>query len=183
MPPQKGTSTPNNASDSSAWTLDEGKEMCRDINDLQKKEVKKDELQGMMDSTKAKLEEIMDTNMDDFKREIMEGLKNLLIERPPESENLSHEIHDQDTRKMNQYWRNSNFGLKTNHFPKINMRKFDGKDPFTWILQMEQLFDLHDVPHTKKVRIVYLYLKANQFVWYRWICSCKSLFTWTIFKK
>jgi hypothetical protein len=67
---------------------------------------------------------------------------------------------------MNQEWRNSNFGLKTNHFPKIDMRKFDGKDPITWILQMEQFFDLHDVPHTQKVRISSLYLEPNQFVWY-----------------
>ena len=81
----------------------------------------------------------------------MEGLKNFLIERPPESENVSHEINDEDTRKMNQYWRNSNFGLNTNHFPKIDMRKFDGNDPITWILQMVQLFDLHDVPQTQKV--------------------------------
>jgi hypothetical protein len=51
---------------------------------------------------------------------------------------------------MNQDCRNSNFGLKNNHFPKINMRKFDGKDPITWIIQKEQVF-LHDVPHTQKV--------------------------------
>jgi hypothetical protein len=31
----------------------------------------------------------------------MEGLKNFLLERTPESENVSHEIHDEDTRKMN----------------------------------------------------------------------------------
>ena len=31
--------------------------------------------------------------------------------------------------------------------PKIDMRKFDGKDPATWILQMEQFFDLNNVPH------------------------------------
>ena len=62
----------------------------------------------------------------------MEGLKKLLIERPPESDNLSHEIHDEDTRNMNQDWRNSSFGLKNNHFPKIDMRKFNGKDPITW---------------------------------------------------
>ena len=105
----------------------------------------------MMDSTETKLEQIMDTKMDGLKRKIMEGLKFFLIERPPESENVSHEIHDEDTRNMNQNWRNSNFGLKTNHFPKIDMRKFDGKDPITWILHMEQLFDLHDVPHTQKV--------------------------------
>jgi hypothetical protein len=78
---------------------------------------------------------------------------------------------------VNQEWRNSNFGLKTNHVPKIDMRKFDGKDPITWILQMDKLFDLHNVPHTQKVRIASLYLEPNQFVWYRWLCSRKSLVT------
>ena len=55
------------------------------------------------------------------------------------------------------------------------------KDPITWILQMEQFFDLHNVPHTEKVQIASLYLQPNQFVWYRWLCSRKSLITWTIF--
>jgi hypothetical protein len=103
--------------------------MRRDINELQKKTVTNDEL-----------EEIMDTRMDGLKRETMEGMKNFLIERTSESENVSREIHDLDTRKMNQEWRNSNFGLNTNHVPKISMRKFDGKDPITWILQIEQFF-------------------------------------------
>jgi hypothetical protein len=134
MPPKKGNSTPNKPPKSPTWTLDEGEEMCRDINELQKKTLKKDELQGMMDSNEAKWKAIMDTNMDGLKREIMEGMKNFLIERTPESENVSHEIHDEDTRKMNQEWRKSNFGLKTNHVPKINMKNFDGKDPIPWIL-------------------------------------------------
>jgi hypothetical protein len=151
IPPKKGASTPNKPSYSPTWTLDEGEEMCKDINNLQKKAVKKDELQGMMDSTKANMEAIMDTNMDGLKGETMEVLKKLLIERPPKSDNVSHEIHDEDTRKMNQDWRNSNFGLKTNHFPKIDMRNLYGKDPITWILQMEKFFGLHDVPHTQKV--------------------------------
>jgi hypothetical protein len=102
MPPKKGTYTPIKPSNSPTWTLNEGEEMRRDINDLQKKTVTKDELQGMMDSTEAKLEAIMDTKMEGLKREIVEGLKNFLIERTPESENVSHEIHDGDTRKMNQ---------------------------------------------------------------------------------
>ena len=89
--------------------------------------------------------------MEGLKGEIMEVLKNFVTEKTPESENAYHDIHDEDTRKMNKKWRNSNLGLKTNHFPKIDMRKFDGKYPITWILHMENLFDLHDVPHTKKV--------------------------------
>jgi hypothetical protein len=150
MPPKKGTSIPNKPPDNPTWNLDEGEEMRRDINDLQKKTVTKDELQEMMDSTEAKFEAI-NTKRDALKGEIMEGLKKFLIERTPESENVSHEIHDENTRKVNQEWRNSNFGLKTNHVPKIDMKKFDGKDPITWILQMEQFFDLHNVPHTQKV--------------------------------
>jgi hypothetical protein len=154
--------------------------MRRDISDLQKKTITKDELQEMMDSTEAKFEAI-NTKMDALKGEIMEGLKNFPIERTPESENVSHEIHDEDTRKLNQAWRNSNFGLNTNRIPKIDMRKFDGKDPITWIPHMEQLFDLNSVPHTQKVKIASLYLEPNQFVWYLCISSHKSLVTWKIF--
>ena len=79
----------------------------------------------------------MDTNMDGLKWEIMERLKKLLIERPLESDNVSHEIHDEETRKMNQDYRNSSFGINTKQFPNIDMRKINGKDPITWILQME----------------------------------------------
>jgi hypothetical protein len=173
MPPKKGISTPNNPPENPSWMLDEGKEMHRDINDLQKKIVTKEEIQEM----EAKLE----AKMDGLKEEIMEVLKNFITEKTPESENASHEIHDEDTRKENQEWRNSNFGLKTNHVPKIYMRKFDGNDLITWILQMEQFFDLHNVPHTQKIRIASLYLEPNKFVWYRWLCAHKSLVTWTIF--
>jgi hypothetical protein len=54
MPPKKGTSTPNKPPDNPTWTLDEGEEMHRDINELQKK----------MDSMEAKL----DTKDGRFKR-------------------------------------------------------------------------------------------------------------------
>jgi hypothetical protein len=139
--------------------------MHRDINDLKKNIVTKHELQDMEVKLEAK--------MDVLKEEIMEVLKIFVIEKMPKSQNASHEIHDDDTRKVNQEWRNSNFGLNTNHVPKIDMRKFDGKDPITWIIQMEQFFDLHNVPHTQKVRIASLYLEPNQVVCYRWLCSRK----------
>ena len=61
MPPKKGTSTPNKPPEIPTWTLDEGEEMRRDINDLQKKTVTKDELQEMMDSMKAQLDTKMDS--------------------------------------------------------------------------------------------------------------------------
>jgi hypothetical protein len=180
MPPKKGTSTPNKPPENPTWTLDEGEEMRRDINELQKK---MDSMEAKLDTKMDSMEAKLDTKMDGLKGEIMEVLKNFVTEKTPESKNASHEIHDEDTRKVNQEWRNSNFGLKTNHVPKIDMSKFDGKYPITWIPQMEQFFDLHNVPHTQKVPIASLYLEPNQFVWYRWLCSRKSLVTWTIFTK
>jgi hypothetical protein len=163
MPPKKGTYTPNKPPENPTWTLDEGEEMRRDINEQQNK---MDSMEAKMDSMEAKLdtkmhsmedklmdsiEDKFDTKMDSMEAKIVEVMKNFVTEKTPKSENASHEIHDEDTRKVNQEWRNSNFGLKTNHVPKIDMRKFDGKDPITWILQMEKFFDLHNVPHTQKV--------------------------------
>jgi hypothetical protein len=39
--------------------------------------------------------------MEGLKGEIMEVLKIFVIEKTPKSENSSHEIHDEDTRKVN----------------------------------------------------------------------------------
>jgi hypothetical protein len=50
MPPKKGTSTPNKPPENPTWTLDEGEEMCRDINELQNK----------MDSMEAKMNSMED---------------------------------------------------------------------------------------------------------------------------
>jgi len=64
---------------------------------------------------------------------------------------------------------------------KGDMRKFDGKDPVNWILQMEQYFDLHGVQLLQKVRIASSHLESNQFLWYKGIFSRKPLVTWSIF--
>ena len=58
-----------------------------------------------------------------------------------------------------------NSGPRNYFIPKIDLRKFDGKDPVTWIFQMEQFFDLHQVPTLQKVTIASLYLEPDQSVW------------------
>ena len=60
------------------------------------------------------------------------------------------------------------------------MRKFDGKDPVNWILQMEQYFDLNGVPLLQKACIASSYLEPNQFLWYKGLCSSKQLLTCSI---
>jgi hypothetical protein len=52
-----------------------------------------------------------------------------------------------------------------NYILKINIRKFDNKDPITWIFHIYQFFDLHQVPNLQKVPIASSYLENDQFVW------------------
>ena len=91
------------------------------------------------------------------------------------------ETHDEKKINVNHVFINFNVGLKTHHIPKIDMRKFDGKDPVTWILQMEKYFDINNVQNTQKVHIETLQLEQNTFLWYRWLCSRKKIVTWSIF--
>ena len=84
---------------------------------------------------------------------------------------------------MNYDFKDSNVGFKDHHIPKIDMRKFDGKDMITCISHREKYFDLQDVQPSQKVRISSFYIEPNQFVWYRWISSCKPLVIWSIFRK
>jgi len=65
---------------------------------------------------------------------LKEGLTKFLQEMIPNCDKGFHENHDEKKRNINNDFRDSNFGLKTYHIPKINMRKFDRKDQVTWIV-------------------------------------------------
>ena len=95
----------------------------------------------------------------------MEDLKTrvtkLLQETFTNCERVVNETRDEKKINVNHDFIDSKCGLKTHHVPNIDMRKFDGKDPVTLILQIEQYFDLHNVQNTQKVRTATLYLEPN----------------------
>jgi len=117
-------------------TYEEEEEMQHDIAKL------RDQVQQVslaQKGTEAKMEAKMDdlkTDMNDLKTD-MDELKKLLQERVTNGERVVKETHDENKRNVNHDSTDSNVGSKTHHIPKIDMRKFDGKDPTTWILQME----------------------------------------------
>ena len=76
------------------------------------------------------IEEKIKGNMDYLKT----YLTNLLQEILTNGERVVKETHDEKKRNVNHDFIDSNIGLKTHHVTKIDMRKFDGKDPITWIL-------------------------------------------------
>ena len=77
----------------------------------------------------------------------------------PNGEKIVEETHDENKINFNCDFINSNVGFKTHHIPKISMRKFDCKDPVTWILHMEKYFDLNNVQNAQKVCITTLHLE------------------------
>jgi len=60
-----------------------------------------------------------------------EGETKLLQERTPNDDKVVEETHDEKKINVNHDFIESNIGLKIQHIPNIDMRKFDGKDPIT----------------------------------------------------
>ena len=124
-------------------------------------EANMDGMEAKMDDMEAKIHEKMKDNKEDMKNDIkeyMEGLTKLIQEMFPNGENIVEETHDEKKINFNRDFINSNVGLKNHHIPKIDMRNFDGKDPVTWILYMEQYFYLNNVQNTQKLCIATLHL-------------------------
>ena len=107
-------------------------------------EAKMDDLKNGMEDMEVNIdgiEEKIKDNMEDMKNDLkayMEGLKegltNLIQEMIPNGENVVHETNYEKKINVNRDFVKSNVGWKTHHIPNMDMRKFDGKDPITWIL-------------------------------------------------
>ena len=132
---------------------------------LKVNEAKMNGMEANMNGMQVKMEVKMN-GMDDKMEELKINLNKLLQEMVTNGERVVKETHD-EKKNVNHDFIDSNVGFKAYHVPKIDMKKFEGKDLKTWILQMEQFFNLHNVQNTQKVRIAILYLEPNQFVWYR----------------
>ena len=119
-------------------------------------EAKMNDVEAKMDDLKTCMGDLK-TGKEDLKADLKTDLTKFLQEMLTNDERVVKETHDENKRNVNHDFIDSNVGLKTHHVPKIDMRKFDGKDPVTWILQMEQYFDLNNV-QTQKRYALQLYI-------------------------
>ena len=195
MPPKKNDA-PVKPPEGSTMIHEESEDMSFRVSQLEHN------FKGM----EKKLEESMEKNMGNMKQrmekleESMEKIVNRIQhteEKLPNGDNVGQGTHDDRNSshfEQPSFSKHTLGGFNSNtrsnqgwfprgiQLPKIDMRKFDGKDPITWIFQMEQFFDLHQVPNLQKVTIASLYLEPEQFVWYQWICEQKrTLFSLGLF--
>ena len=141
--PRKKMKTPSKEPESSSMTHEEEEEMLHDISKLQEQvqhmslsqkltEAKINGMESKVNGVESKIKGI-EANMDDLKTDLINFLQEILTN----GEKVVKETHDVNKRVVNHDSIDSNVGSKTHHIPKINMRNFYGKDPATWILQME----------------------------------------------
>ena len=125
-------------------------------------EVGMDGMEAKMDDMEANIDEKMKDNMENMNNDLkvdIKGLENLIEEMFLNGENIVEETDDENKINVNRDFINSNVGWKNHHIPKMDIRKFDGEDPITWILQMEQYFDLNNVQNRQNVHIATLHLE------------------------
>ena len=79
---------------------------------------------------------------------LKESLTKLIQEMIRNSENIVEETHDERKINVNHDFIKWSVGWKAHHIPKIDMMNFDGYYSVTWILRMEQYFDLNNVQNT-----------------------------------
>ena len=89
-------------------------------------EANMDGMEANMDGIEAKLK----GNMEDLKIVLTKLLQEMLTI----DKRVVKETHVENKRKVSHNLIDSNIGFKTHHVPKIDVRKFDDKDPVTWIL-------------------------------------------------
>ena len=145
--------------------------METNMGNLEKKlEMNMGNLEKNMGNMEKKLEESMETNMGSMKKmekleESIEIIVNLMQhpkEKLPNDDKVGQGTHDEinsshfekpSFSKSTLGGFDSNTGSNQGWFPRgiqlpnIDMRKFDGKDPITWIFRMDQFFDLQQVPN------------------------------------
>jgi hypothetical protein len=65
----------------------------------------------------------------------------------------------------------------------VDVTKFDGSDPTSWVTQMEHIFSLYDITYDlAKLRYGVLHLDQECWQWWQWRkTSCQGYIAWTHF--
>jgi hypothetical protein len=162
-------------------------------------------------NSQRKIQEI-ERNMKENKEEIQNSMKEMqnsmssicqaLDERLPKGDiktQGNHEnkgsIHVEQTANNKSFSNsesNSNSGANYGggpkfYFLKIELKKFDGTKFFTWVSQIEQYFELHNITDDKKrIHIETLKFEIKPYQWYQWIVKRKRPlyhYTWGLFTR
>ena len=64
---------------------------------------------------------------------------------------------------------------------KLDIPRFDGRDPLGWIFKITQLFQYQNTPEEDRITLASLYLDGAALSWYQWMHSNGLITSWTTF--
>jgi hypothetical protein len=169
---------------------------------IQEMERKMDDMENNMEENKNDIKEEIQNSMKEMQKSMSSMIIQALDERFPKGDMKmqgTHEnkgsIHVEQTANNNPFSTsesNSNNGVNYGggpkfNFPKIELKKFDGTEVFTWVNQIEKYFELHNIMDDKKrIHIETLNFEIKPYQWYQWIVKRKPPlyhYTWGLFTR
>lgn len=67
------------------------------------------------------------------------------------------------------------------NFVKLDIPRFDGRDPLGWIFKMNQLFQYQNTPKEERITVASLYLDGAALSWYQWMFTNGLISSWQSF--
>ena len=64
---------------------------------------------------------------------------------------------------------------------KLDIPRFDGRDPLRWIFKITQLFQYQNTPEEERITVASLYLDGVALSWYQWMYSNGLITSWDSF--
>lgn len=64
---------------------------------------------------------------------------------------------------------------------KLDIPRFDGRDPLGWIFKMNQLFQYQNTPEEERITVASLYLDGAALSWYQWMFTNGLISSWQSF--
>ncbi|XP_057780136.1 uncharacterized protein LOC130998745 [Salvia miltiorrhiza] len=66
-------------------------------------------------------------------------------------------------------------------FVRLDVPRFDGTDPYSWIFKIEEYFGYHNTPDAQRLQIVSFHLDGKASTWFQWLKSQHMLSSWSDF--
>lgn len=76
---------------------------------------------------------------------------------------------------------NSNVQPTQRNCAKLDIPRFDGRNPLGWIFKMSQLFDYQNTPEEERITVASFYLDGAALSWYLWMYRNGFITSWSDF--
>ena len=64
---------------------------------------------------------------------------------------------------------------------KLDVPRFDGRDPMGWIFKISQLFEYQNTPEEERITVAFFYLDGAALSWYQWMFRNGFITSWSGF--